>query len=108
MDRWVGAIEVSPTEGREGPRRAIRLERLKETVDAAVESIRDQLPSAPHFEWAEDAKWTMWQLEPEPADDFPGQADQFVGKSPNPAMWIAAHSGGPFYSERFTRCGETF
>jgi hypothetical protein len=106
LDRWVGAIEIGPMD--EAPRHAIRLDRLKETVDAAVESIRDQLPPTPHFEWAEGAKWTMWQLKPEPADDFPGQADQFVGKSPNPAMWIAAHSGGPFYSERFTRCGETF
>jgi hypothetical protein len=108
LDRWIGAIEISPTVGRDVPRHAIKLDRLKETVDAAVESIRDQLPPTPHFGWAEGASWSMWQLKPEPADDFPGQADLFVGKSPNPAMWIAAHSGGPFYSERFSRCGETF
>jgi hypothetical protein len=108
LDRWVVTIEISPLTGRDVPRHAIKLDRLKGTVDAAVESIRDQLPPRPHHEWAEEAEWTMWKLEPEPADDFPGQADLFVGKSPNPAMWIAAHSDRPFYSERFTRCGETF
>lgn len=108
LDRWVGAIEISPMDGRGVPRHAIKLDRLKETVDATVESIRDQLPPAPHHEWANDAEWTMWKLEPEAADDFPAQADLFVGKSPNPAMWMAAHSGGTFYSERFSRCGETF
>jgi hypothetical protein len=117
LDRWVGAIGVSPFPGKKGrkshagrdvPRHAIPLDRLKETVDAAVESIRDQLPPDPHYRWVEGAEWTLWKLEPEPADDFPGQADLFVGKSANPAMWVAAHSGGAFSSERFTRCGETF
>lgn len=117
LDKWVGVIKVSPypeaeelatVAGRRIPRHAIKLEWLKETVDAAIESIRDRLPEAPHYEWAEAADWTMWKLEPEPADDFPRQADLFVGKSPNSAMWAAAHSGGLFYSERFTRCGETF
>lgn len=113
LDRWVGAIEINSypdagVSGRDVPRHAIKLDRLKETVDVAVESIRDQLPPSPHHEWVEEAEWTMWRLEPEPADDFPDQADLFVGKSPNPSMWIAAHSGRPFYSERFTRCGETF
>lgn len=105
LDRWVGAIEVSPMSG--APRHTIKLDRLRETVDAAVESIRDQLPATPHFERAGRAEWTLWELKSEPADDFPQQADLFVGKSANPAMWIAAHSGGPFYSERFSRCGET-
>jgi hypothetical protein len=113
LDRWVGTIEISPFQeaavaGRDIPRHAIKLDRLKETVEAAVEGIRDQLPPSPHHEWAGEAQWTMWKLKPEPADDFPNQADLFVEKSPNPAMWIAAHSGGLFNSERFTRCVETF
>ncbi|WP_435005563.1 hypothetical protein P12x_003394 [Tundrisphaera lichenicola] len=113
LDRWIGAIEIRPdpkagVAGRGVPRHAIKLDRLKETVDAAIASIRDQLPPTPHHDWAGGAEWTMWKLEPEPADDFYGQADLFVGKPPNPAMWIAAHSGSPFDSERFTRCGETF
>ena len=108
LDRWVGAIEINRMSGRGVPRHAIKLDRLKETVGAAVDSIRDQLPPTPHHEWAEGAEWTMWELKPEPVDDFPNQVDLFVGKSLNPAMWIAAHSGGLFYSERFSRCGETF
>lgn len=106
LDRWVGVIEIEP--GEDARRHAIRLDRLKETVDAAVEGLRDQFPATPHHEWAGQAEWTLWELEPAPADDFPGKADLFVGKSANPAMWTAAHSGGSFYSERFSRCGETF
>ena len=86
----------------------MKLDRLKGTVDAAVESIRDQLPPSPHYEWVEAAEWTLWKLKPEPSDDFAGQADLFVGKSPNPAMWMAAHSKRPFFSGRFSRCEETF
>lgn len=120
LDRWVGRIEVRPFakkrgrkahDGSEVPRHAISLDRLKDTVDAAVESVRDQLPRSPHYEWVEDASWTMWKLEVkggEEAEDFPGQADLFVGKSPNAAMWKAAHSGRTFCSERYTGCGETF
>ncbi|WP_435019706.1 hypothetical protein TA3x_001436 [Tundrisphaera sp. TA3] len=108
LDRWIGAIEISPMRVGENPRHAIQLGRFKETVDAVVEGIRDQLPPTPHHEWAVQAEWTMWELKPEPADDFPDQADLFVGKSANPAMWVAAHSGGLFHSERFSRCGETF
>lgn len=108
LDRWVGVIEIRPLAGDDRPRHTIKLDRLKDTVDAAIESIRDQLPPNPHHEWVGDARWTLWDLKPKPADDFPGQTDLFVGKSANPAMWVAAHSGGLFHSERFSRCGETF
>jgi hypothetical protein len=37
-----------------------------------------------------------------------GEGYLFVGKSANPSLWISAHSGGLFFSERFSRCGETF
>jgi hypothetical protein len=82
LDRWIGTIEVipfpeSPLGGPDAPRHTIKLDRLKETVEAAVESIRDQLSPDPHYRWAGNAKWTIWKLKPKPANDFPGQIDLF-------------------------------
>ncbi|WP_406694262.1 hypothetical protein V5E97_24600 [Singulisphaera sp. Ch08] len=73
-----------------------------------MEGIRDQLPPTPHYQWVHESGWTVWELEPDQADDFLHQTDLFVAKSANPTMWITAHTGEAFYSERFTRCGETF
>src|SRR5262249_30135095 len=65
-------------------------------------------PNRPHYQWAEDATWTLWELQPELHDDYFEQQDLFVGKSMNPPMWQAAHSGTMFCSERFSRPGEMF
>jgi hypothetical protein len=119
LDRWIGAIEVSPAAKKNWlrsvlrssapkPRGVIGLERLKDTVEAVVGSIRDQLPEQPCYEWTENADWTLWKLEPEKQDDYCRQDDLLIGKSPNPEFWTAAASRTAFYSERFSRCGETF
>jgi hypothetical protein len=119
LDKWVGAIEVCPATKSGGlskllkrrdsdSPRALPLGRLKDTVDALIGSIRDQLPGEPHYQWVDDAEWSVWELTPREADDYPEQYDLFVGKSANAAFWMAAHGDGLFYSERFSRCGETF
>jgi hypothetical protein len=119
LNDWIGAIEITPTTQGKGlkslfRRRApdlphfLELDRLHETVNALIGSIRDQLPPHPHYKWVEGAEWTMWQLKPEQADDYCEQQDLFVAKSVNPLLWTAAHGGGIFSSERFSRCGETF
>ena len=117
LDQWIGTIEVAPS-----PKRGltslfglgkpivglIPLVRLKETVDSVIGSILDQLPPQSHDQWIEDAQWTLWELQPNKADDYPAQLDLMVGKSANKDFWSAAHGPGLFYSERFSRCGETF
>ncbi len=119
LDQWVGVIEVASTPGsgvlrslfgrkEPGGPSPIPLSRLKPTFDSIVGSIRDQLPDRPHQDWVDTAEWTLWKLEPREADDWPGQFDLVVGKSANPAMWIAAHGNDVFSSQRFSRCGETF
>jgi hypothetical protein len=119
LDKWIGSLEISPKTKRGGlsklfgrgeadTPRMLPLDRLKDTVDALVGSIRDQLPQQPHYQWVDEAEWTVWELTPREADDYPEQYDLFVGKSANAPMWTAAHGNGLFYSERFTRCGETF
>jgi hypothetical protein len=120
LNNWIGAIEVTPlppglnrlkrSPGREAepPSAFRRLDHLKDTVDALIGSVCEQLPPRPHHEWAEGAEWTLWELEPEEADDYQHQRDLFVAVSANSRLWTAAHSGELFWSERFSRCGETF
>jgi hypothetical protein len=113
LNNWVGVIDVD----RAGPTKRLTslfkkskrlpIDRLHDTVHALIASMREQLPARPHHEWVRDAPWTLWELEPKPASEC-GQEDLFVARSGNPVQWTAAHSGGIFCSERFSRCGETF
>ncbi|MBO0699109.1 MAG: hypothetical protein J2P46_12000 [Zavarzinella sp.] len=107
LDRWVGAIEVArPVRGEKS--RALPLERLKDTFDALVDSIRDRLPDKPYAEWALKAGWSVIKLQPEQADDYPGRADLFVATTCDVEMWKATHRPAQFYSQRFSRHKETF
>jgi hypothetical protein len=119
LNNWIGAIEVaplpepnrlrsSPGHDAKPPPGFRRLDHLKDTVDALIGSVYEQHPPRPHHEWVEGAEWTLWELEPEEADDYVQRQDLFVAVSANPKLWTAAHSGELFWSERFSRCGETF
>ena len=108
LDRWVGAIEVGPPARGERKGRALPPDRLKDTFDALVDSIRDRLPDRPFADRIEGAKWSLVQLQPEPADDYPGRADLIVATTCDVPLWEAAASRMPFYSQRFSRCKETF
>jgi|SRR5262245_10762261 len=108
LDRWVGAIEVGPTPKRGRKTGAVSLDRLKDTFDALVGSIRDRLPPRPLQEVAEDAKWFLVELKPEQADDYPERSDLFVSGTLDVDLWKAMHAQMPFYSERYSRCGERF
>lgn len=119
LDNWIGAIDISTQPRPEDldslttsnpikTPRFLGLDRLHETVFALIDSIREQLPSKPHFEWVDSARWTCWELQPEEAEDFCQQKDLFIGKSVNPQQWSSARGDGLFSSERFSRCGEIF
>lgn len=125
LDNWIGAIEVSPLPRANGimglfGRKSgelpgyYPLERLKDTVEAVIGSIKEQLPPRPHYQWVCNdesinvAEWTLWELKPDKAEDYPEQQDIFVGRSVNQEQWTTAHSGSIFCSERFSRCGEIF
>ena len=119
LDCWIGAVEVANLQdeadrrsasrpGTARPARFMPLERLRDNVQALIASMREQLPERPHFERMEGAEWTAWELTPgEDAEPFE-QQDLLVARSVNPDLWMAAHSGFLFFSERFSRCGETF
>jgi hypothetical protein len=85
----------------------IQLERMKGTVDAAIQSAINQLPDKPHYKWPDDSSWTSWELKPVEAMDYSNQLDLFFASSVNAKLWQATHSRN-FCSERFSRHGETF
>jgi hypothetical protein len=84
------------------------LERLHDTVESLIQSIRDQLPDRPSYTWREEALWTQFGCKPQKSEHYVGQTDLIVAGSMLPEMWISAHTGRSFYSGRFSRCGETF
>ncbi|MBC7820974.1 MAG: hypothetical protein IAG10_29160 [Planctomycetaceae bacterium] len=129
LDKWVGVIEVAPmrqsggflglfgkakrqptAEGSQA-NSGIRLDQLKEVIDSLVVCLRDQLPSqAPtqSIEPDEETQWSCIELKPQEAVDYPDRTDLIAAVTLNPTMWMAAHCGRPFSSERFSRSGEVF
>jgi hypothetical protein len=119
LDKWVGAFEIKPlkkssalgslfSRGDDDGKHLIPLERMKETFDSVIQSIRDQLPEQPHFAWIENAQWTVGQLKPHEEEDYPGQDDLVTVSVGNMEMWMATRQAPRFYSDAFSRCGETF
>lgn len=115
LDRWIGAIEVaSPPRrsflsfGRRAEPEGIPLAELAAKVRETIDGIITSLPQGRCLDRADD-NWKMWKLDPPRGrDDFEGQLDLFVGKSMYPEMWRATRSGRPFFSEVYSRSGETF
>lgn len=106
LDTWVGAVSVEKsTELAPG---VIALADVRETVDGYVSRLKADLPDKPAWQLPEDTHWTMWELKPQKSENYPQQLDLFVGKSMYPDMWVAAHSGVIFHSERFSKHGELF
>jgi hypothetical protein len=104
LDLFVDVIEVAdrPRVGDD-----IDLESLSATVSRHLETERRRLSPAPFYE-RDDLMWTLWELKPEDAPDYPHQVDLFVGTSGLKEMWTRAHSGRAFASSRFSAFGETF
>ncbi|HVT45755.1 MAG TPA: hypothetical protein VMT00_15355 [Thermoanaerobaculia bacterium] len=112
LDQWIGPIEVAPRKrsllrliGREADK-GLTLQDLRREVSRRIDAIRASLPEKPCID--RDDEWTLWELKPDPFDDYPEQSDLFVGKSMVPAMWLALRSNEPFFSDSFSRHGETF
>lgn len=109
LNEWVGVIEVYPAQKVRNASSAIPLENLRPTVDAVIGAIVDQLPARPPRPVTDEGHgWTSLELQPEEADDYPQRFDLLAASTGLPEVWKAAHSGRAFYSQRFSRCGETF
>lgn len=109
LDRWVGTIDlVDDGNPVEHAQRFLPLDRLKPTFDALVDSTRTQLPLEPYSSFADEGRWAVLKLEPEEAHDYPERYDLLTCVTCNPDLTGATFSNGPFFSERYSRCHETF
>lgn len=109
LDRWVGVINmVDQSAEVEAGQRFLPLDRLKPTFDAVVNSAKEQLPAEPYYAFAPDGQWALLKLEPQEAADYSDRDDMMTCVTCNPDLVGATFSNAPFYSERYSRCGETF
>jgi hypothetical protein len=126
LDKWVGAITVESLREPAGiskllgrKRRAgpglLALDRLKPTVDALVAAMQDRLPDVPLYALHSDDdspdsgnRWAVFELKPARQDDYPHRDDLLVAVTGNVHVWRGFHEDNSFYSERFSRHGESF
>ena len=109
LDRWVGLIQLADdATPAESGRRFLPLERLKPTFDSLVDTIQSQLPREPYAAFVDDGEWALLKLEPEEARDYPERYDMLTCVTCNPDLIGATFSNAPFFSERYSRCDETF
>lgn len=121
LDQWIGIVDVQPLP-KQGPLRKLLgrgrsaphllpLERLKPTVDAMIDSLREQLPREPYYPSLPDRfktqGYALMEFKPARADDYPGFTDLITAIMPDVPLFRALHSGS-FYSARYSRHGETF
>lgn len=106
LDKWMGCFDVIPGNDMDGG--FLPIGELLPTFRALNAQIVNSLPDRPCMETSNTAEWTMYDLKPKEADDYPGQLDMFVGKTMFPEMWTCAHSRALFESTRFSKHGETF
>jgi hypothetical protein len=105
LDTWVGVVAAEPL----NPElELLPLDRLQETANSLIRSVMDQLPDRPCQDWCATASYTMWHLQPQTRDDYPGQADLWIASSRHPDVWNATHDGRSFASVRYSRHGELF
>jgi hypothetical protein len=101
MDVWIGNVEIGSHTG-SGP-----MGDLAPVVRALIEAQRARLPKLPYWRRAHDGPWTLLRLAPRAGlVDFPGQQDMLIAKTMDLDLWKALHGQRPFYSRRFSRCGE--
>jgi hypothetical protein len=118
FDDWVGSIDVAPLgrggslrvigESASGPDAALPLTELKATVDAAIRGVDLELPESPYHTFCEHADWTLLELTPKAAEDYPAQDDLALLATMLPEAMKSFLQGAPFSSRRFSKCGETF
>jgi hypothetical protein len=119
FDEWVGAVDVAPGR-RPGSLRVVAAEasapkeerhplhQLASVMDAAVAGVLAGLPAAPCHAYCEQAEWTLLDVQPGPANDYPQMNDLVHVATMLPEMLKCFLSGARFSSARFSRHGETF
>jgi hypothetical protein len=117
FEDFVGEVHVVP-----GPRRGplavlqaspdaarfLPLGELAPAVHAAVAGLCAGLPDVPLWKVGGEQRWTLLELDAEPADDYPAQTDVLLCSTFLPEALKCSLGGASFASRRFSRCGELF
>ncbi len=106
LNKWIGIIEI--LELPNDDRQLLPLLDLKTYVDTQMVLIKNQLPDHPYYTFSENGDWTLFELEPKEAEDYPLQQDLYIARTMNTDLWTNAQKGHSFYSENYSRLGETF
>ncbi len=107
LEKWIGIIETEAA-STAGSDELHSIRELQPRVNELIAQIRSGLPDQPYHKLPEEQQWTLFELEPEEADDYPFQWDIFVGKTMIEPLWRNAHSNQTFDSVRYSRHGEIF
>ncbi len=118
FDDWVGAVDVAPlprggslrvlADGARPDDATLVLSEVFPAVEAAVRGVDASLPEAPYHAFCERAGWTMLELDPNVASDYPTQEDIALLSTMLPEALKSFLQGARFSSRRFSRHGERF
>ncbi len=83
---------------------------LQPNVDQLISAIRDKLPDRPWYQVDMESgpEWSLLEIEPTQADDYPGQSDEFLCVTQLPMLMQNVFSHMAFDSIRYSRFGEIF
>ena len=117
FERWIGSVVATPTV-RGGPltvinengddRSAFPIDRLRESVAAAVAGLKLGLPELLWQADTDSADWFAFELEPQPAPDYAAQDDLLFCSTRVPELKKSYLRAEPFFSGRFTNSGAVF
>ncbi|MGC4094269.1 MAG: hypothetical protein QM756_41440 [Polyangiaceae bacterium] len=116
-EAWIGAVKVAPAP-RGGALRVVSgssdeasrfaLSELGSATHAAIEGLRQGLSPEPHWARNDGSEWTLFELEPEDAEDWPDEDDLVMATTCVPELLKCRLSKQPFSSQRFSRHAELF
>ncbi|HWA75820.1 MAG TPA: hypothetical protein VG937_25965 [Polyangiaceae bacterium] len=115
-DDWVGQVRVAPAP-RVGPLRVLEsepdpkqfsLSELAAAARAAIDGVRAGLAEQPLVDRDLSGEWTMFELNPEPAEDWAEEDDLVLATTCVPELLKCHLEQSPFSSLRFSRHGEAF
>lgn len=115
-DDWIGQVRVAPAP-RKGPLRVLAskpdpkqfpLSELSATVQAATTGLSEGLPGQPLAFQELGGEWTLFELTPEPAEDWADEDDLVLATTCVPELLKCHLEKAPFSSVRFSRQGELF
>jgi hypothetical protein len=117
FERWVGAVSVTPT-ARGGPltvlnanseeQSAFPIQALPEAIAAAIAGLKQGLSSESLAARPEGEAWVLFELSPEPAQDYAAQDDLVLASTRLPELKKSFLRGERVFSGRFSGSGELF